>query len=226
MGKVTKFPPEVRELSAIRLVSEQEGQYGSQWAAIKSVSGKIGCTAETLRSWIRQSERDAGKREGLTTTERERLKQLEKENKELKRPNEILRLASAYFPRRSSTAHRDDCRLYRRASRSRGSRVGADDKLPFSPKGTCRFPVSVSRSQRPRRVAFPSSCRSRPEIPRGKTIANWFLAPIGPCSLITGQAHPSRRCGHSRPAPPSWTGRCRKMAQPASQRGGDGIWRS
>jgi len=96
MGKVTKFPPEVRE-RAIRLVSEQEGQYSSQWAAITSVSGKIGCTAETLRSWIRQAERDAGKREGLTTTERERLKQLEKENKELKRANEILRLASAYF---------------------------------------------------------------------------------------------------------------------------------
>ena len=96
MGKSTKFPSEVRE-RAIRLVSEQESQYGSQWAAIKSVSGKIGCTAETLRSWIRQSERDAGKREGLTTTERERLKQLEKENKELKRANEILRLASAYF---------------------------------------------------------------------------------------------------------------------------------
>ena len=96
MGKVTKFPPEVRE-RAIRLVSEQEGQYESQWAAIKSVSGKIGCTAETLRSWIRQAERDSGKREGLTTAERERLKQLEKENRELKRANEILRLASAYF---------------------------------------------------------------------------------------------------------------------------------
>ena len=71
MGKATKFPPEVKE-RAIRLVREQEGQYGSQWAAIKSGSGKIGCTAETLRSWIGQSER-------------ERLRQLEIENKELKR---------------------------------------------------------------------------------------------------------------------------------------------
>jgi len=96
MGKATKFSPEVHE-RAVRLVSEQEGEYGSQWAAIRSVSGKIGCTAETLRSWVRQAERDAGKREGLTTSERERLKQLEKENKELKRANEILRLASAYF---------------------------------------------------------------------------------------------------------------------------------
>jgi len=96
MGKATRFSPEVRE-RAVRLVSEQEGEYESQWAAIRSVSEKIGCTAETLRSWVRQAERDAGKREGLTTSERERLKQLEKENRELKRANEILRLASAYF---------------------------------------------------------------------------------------------------------------------------------
>jgi transposase len=96
MGKATKFPLEIRE-RAIRLVSEQAGQYESEWAAIKSVSGKIGCTAETLRSWIRQAECNQGKRDGLTTAERERLKQLEKENRELKRANEILRLASAYF---------------------------------------------------------------------------------------------------------------------------------
>ena len=96
MGKTTKFPQEVRE-RAIRLVKEQESQFESQWAAIKSVAEKIGCTAETLRSWLRQSECDEGKRDGLTTTERERLKQLEKENRELKRANEILRLASAYF---------------------------------------------------------------------------------------------------------------------------------
>jgi transposase len=96
MGKATRFPPEVRE-RAIRLVKEQESQYESQWAAIKSVAGKIGCTAETLRSWLRQAECDEGKREGLTTAERERLKQLEKENRELRRANEILRLASAYF---------------------------------------------------------------------------------------------------------------------------------
>ena len=96
MGKATKFSPEVRE-RAVRLVSEQEGESGSQWAAIRSISEKSGCTAETLRSWVRQAERDAGKREGLTTSERERLKQLEKKNRELKRANEILRLASAYF---------------------------------------------------------------------------------------------------------------------------------
>jgi transposase len=96
MGKATRFSPEVRE-RAIRLVVEQEGEHESQWAAIRSVAAKIGCSAETLRSWIRQTERDQGKRAGLTTSERERLKELEKENRELKRANEILRLASAYF---------------------------------------------------------------------------------------------------------------------------------
>lgn len=97
MGKSTKrFSPEVRE-RAVRLVQEQEGQHESQWAAITSVAAKIGCTAETLRTWVRQTETDGGKRPGLTTAERERLKELEKENRELKRANEILRLASAFF---------------------------------------------------------------------------------------------------------------------------------
>lgn len=97
MGKSTKrFSPEVRE-RAVRLVQEQERQHESQWAAIKSVAAKIGCTAETLRTWVRQTETDGGKRPGLTTAERERLKELEKENRELKRANEILRLASAFF---------------------------------------------------------------------------------------------------------------------------------
>jgi transposase-like protein len=80
MGKATKFSPEVHE-RAVRLVSEQEGEYESQYAEIRSISEKIGCTAKTLRSWVRQAERDAGKREGLTTSERERLMQLEKENR-------------------------------------------------------------------------------------------------------------------------------------------------
>lgn len=96
MDMAHRFSPEVRE-RAVRLVTEQLEQYESEWAAIKSVAGKIGCTAETLRTWLRQAERDQGKRPGLTTSEREKLKQLEKENRELKRANEILRLASAYF---------------------------------------------------------------------------------------------------------------------------------
>jgi len=96
MGKRSRYSAEVRE-RAVRLVKESEGDHGSEWAAITSVASKMGCTAETLRKWVRQSERDSGKRGGVTTAERERLKQLERENRELKRANEILRKASAYF---------------------------------------------------------------------------------------------------------------------------------
>ena len=98
MGKRSRYSAEVRE-RAVRLVKESEGDHGSEWAAITSVASKMGCTAETLRKWVRQSERDSGKRGGVTTAERERLKQLERENRELKRANEILRKASAYFAR-------------------------------------------------------------------------------------------------------------------------------
>jgi transposase-like protein len=79
------------------MVLEQERQHPSQWSAIQSIASKIGCSSETLRNWVRQAERDAGRRPGLTTEERQRLKQLERENFELKRANEILRKASAYF---------------------------------------------------------------------------------------------------------------------------------
>jgi transposase len=96
MGKPSRFSPEVRE-RAVRMVLEHAEDYDSQWAAITSIAEKIGCAAETLRSWVRQAERDTGKRPGLTTEERARLKQLERENLELRRANEILRLASAYF---------------------------------------------------------------------------------------------------------------------------------
>ena len=96
MGKANRFSPEVRE-RAVRLVGEQADEAESQWATIRSVAAKIGCSAETLRSWIRQSERDRGERSGLTTSEREELKALQRENRELKKANEILRLASAYF---------------------------------------------------------------------------------------------------------------------------------
>ena len=79
------------------MVREHETEHGSQWAAIRSMAEKLGCTAETLRRWVRQAERDAGVRPGLTTDERVRLKELEREVHELKRANEILRKASAYF---------------------------------------------------------------------------------------------------------------------------------
>jgi len=96
MNTQKKYSPEVRE-RAVRLVLEHEREYPSQWAAMESIAGKIGCTAETLRKWVRQAERDQGKRAGLSTTERDRLKDLERENRELKRANEILRKASAFF---------------------------------------------------------------------------------------------------------------------------------
>jgi transposase-like protein len=79
------------------MVFEHQAEHESQWAAIVSIAGKIGCTPESLRKWVRQSERDQGKRAGLTSTEQERLKQLERENLELKRANEILRKAAAFF---------------------------------------------------------------------------------------------------------------------------------
>jgi transposase len=96
MKRTSKFSPEVRE-RAVRLVFEHQEEYESQWAAISSIAGKIGCTAETLRKWVRQTERDPGERVGLSSSDRERLKALERENRELKRTNEILRLASAFF---------------------------------------------------------------------------------------------------------------------------------
>ncbi|EIE5950337.1 IS3 family transposase [Salmonella enterica] len=97
MTKNTRFSPEVRQ-RAIRMVLESQGEYDSQWAAICSIALKIGCTPETLRVWVRQHERDTGGGDGgLTTAERQRLKELERENRELRRSNDILRQASAYF---------------------------------------------------------------------------------------------------------------------------------
>lgn len=96
MGRASKYPAEVRE-RAVRLVFEQQPAHPSQWAAIASIASKMGCTPETLRKWVRQSERDTGARPGVTSGERERLKDLERENREMKRANEILRRASAYF---------------------------------------------------------------------------------------------------------------------------------
>jgi len=91
-----RYAPEVKE-RAVRMLFEHKEEYGSQWAAISSIAEKIGCTPETLRKWARQTEIDKGILNGLTTDERQKLKQLERENRELRRANEILRKASAYF---------------------------------------------------------------------------------------------------------------------------------
>ena len=97
MSKTTnKYSPEVRE-RAVRLLQENEGRHESRWAAMVSIAEKIGCNPETLRGWVRQAERDAGKQPGLTSDERSRLKSLEREVRELRQANDILRKASAYF---------------------------------------------------------------------------------------------------------------------------------
>ncbi len=96
MKKTVRFSPEVQE-RAVRMVVEAKGQYESQWAAIVSIAAKIGCTAETLRRWVRRAERDSGQRDGVTTAEQQRIKALEREVRELRKANEILKLASAFF---------------------------------------------------------------------------------------------------------------------------------
>jgi transposase-like protein len=96
MNKSNKFSPEVRE-RAVRLVSEQRGEYPSLWAAVESIAPKIGCVPQTLLDWVKRHEIDSGRRDGVTTAESKRVKDLEREVRELRRTNEILRLASAYF---------------------------------------------------------------------------------------------------------------------------------
>ena len=96
MNKTNKYSPEVKE-RAVRLVQEHRGDYPSLWAAVESIAPKIGCSSHTLLEWVRRHEVDTGLRDGVTSEERERITALERENKELRRANEILKLASAFF---------------------------------------------------------------------------------------------------------------------------------
>lgn len=96
MARQNRYSQEVRE-RAVRMVSDHRADYGSEWEAIRSIAGKIGCSPEALRIWVRRVQVDTGSRAGVTSDERARIKDLEKENRELRRANEILRKASAYF---------------------------------------------------------------------------------------------------------------------------------
>jgi len=96
MDRRTRYPAEVKE-RAVRMVFDHGSEYDSQWAAITSIAGKLGMSAETLRLWVRKAEVDQGRRPGVTSDERERVKELERENRELRRANEILKAAAAFF---------------------------------------------------------------------------------------------------------------------------------
>ena len=111
MARPTRYSPEVRE-RAVRMVQEHGPEHASQWAAIESIASKIGGTGETLRKWVRQAERDAGRRAGLTTDARAELKRLQREVVELKRANEIFGRRPRFSRRRNSTADRRDGHLH------------------------------------------------------------------------------------------------------------------
>ncbi len=96
MNKSNKFSPEVRE-RAVRMVQEHRGEYPSLWAAVESIAPNLGCVPQTLLEWVKRVEVDAGTRPGTTTAEAQRIKELERENRELRRANDILRTASAFF---------------------------------------------------------------------------------------------------------------------------------
>ena len=160
MSKPTtnKFSPEVRS-RAVRMVFDHQAEYPSQSAAINSMAGKIGCTGETLRSWVRQAERDQGLRGGPTTEDSAKIKALERENRELRQANETCARRRRILPRRSSTARSSDDRLHRRSPRGLRGRANL--------QGAADCPVHLPRpggpAHRPGETATQSQARPGPD---------------------------------------------------------------
>ena len=161
MRKSPKFSPEVIE-RAVRMVFDAKDQYPSQWAAIESIAGKIGCTAETLRKWVRQGERDSGVRPGPTTAEQQRIRDLEREVRELRKTNEILKLASAYFAQAELDRHNKKCTpsLTSTALDSGSSRSAARCRSPRRLIGATRH-VGATRHCCPHEPSVMRACCRR-----------------------------------------------------------------
>jgi len=172
MTRQTRYSPEVRA-RAVRMVFEHRGEHASEWAAISSIAAKIGCTAETLRGWVRQAERDQGQRAGPTSEERERIKSLEREVRELRQANEILRKASAYFAmaeldRRSKPSTAAPSIRFRQEAGAAGHRQGSRSSRSTATSTGSSRSAGCCRSPRRRTTststggAIPRSCRPEP----------------------------------------------------------------
>jgi putative transposase len=165
-----KYSPEIRE-RGVRMVYDHQDEYESQWEAIRSIASKLGCRAETLRQWVRQSEINPGKRDGLASSEQARLKELERENRELKRANEILRKPvlsltkgqRRFSPRRSRAADRNNSVVYRREPRRSWGRadlcpVGICQQLPIAPSTYYNHKARIAD---PERLPIPRGHKER-----------------------------------------------------------------
>ena len=168
MKKTNKFSPEVRE-RAVRMVQEQRGEYPSLWAAIESIAPKIGCVPQTLNEWVKRAEVDAGTREGVTAAEAQRVKELEREVKELRRANEILKLASAFFAQAELDRRLKSC------DPALISRTARSWKLPLYGESRCEIANCPSGSTRmnskSRRPGWPN--RSEATKRRADWVFRW-----------------------------------------------------